>query len=92
MGLSKMLRGCRCYVGKTLFGKQWCWTNPIDIWGKTSTMCCRYFLLNKYSHLHILLDHESNVELGTELLLGDRQMLSLKWEIIKVIETNLMVC
>jgi hypothetical protein len=36
------------------------------------------------SRLHILLDHESNVDLGTELLLGDHQKLSHNYVIIKV--------
>jgi hypothetical protein len=40
--------------------------------------------MNKYSHLYILLDCESNVDLVTEWLLGDHQMLSCNWVIIKV--------
>jgi hypothetical protein len=37
------------------------------------------------SHLHNLIDHENNVDLGTELLLGDHQNLSHNYVIIKVI-------
>jgi hypothetical protein len=37
------------------------------------------------SCLYISLDHESNVDLGTELLLGDHQKLSHNYVIIKVI-------